>query len=224
MKTLNDCIAEYIEYCEYRKRLDAKTLKSYRIDLKQYEFFCSSLTDYTSRTAVDNYITELHKQYKPKTVKRKIASLKAFFHFMEYRELIDHNPFTKLDIRFREAKLLPKTIPFHSIQAFLSTLYAQKNQAESEYQLRCCIRDIAIIELLFATGVRISELCSLKPSDIDLESNMVLIYGKGAKERILQLGSPEVLAALKLYQETFQKDIEACGYFFVNRLHHKLSD
>ena len=111
-----------------------------------------------------------------------------------------------------------------SIQTFLSTLYSQKEQADSEYQLRCCIRDIAVIELLFATGVRISELCSLKPSDIDLESNNILIYGKGSKERILQLGNPEVLAALNLYQETFQKDIDACGYFFVNRLHHKLSD
>lgn len=224
MDTLKEYIGKYIEYCQYRKRLDSKTLKSYRIDLKQYELFCISLDDYVSRDTVDSFITELHKRYKPKTVKRKIASLKAFFHYMEYRELLSENPFAKLDIRFREEKLLPKTIPFHSIQTFLSTLYAQKELAESEYQLRCRIRDIAVIELLFATGVRISELCSLKPSDIDLTSNTVLIYGKGSKERILQLGNPEVIAALSLYQETFQEDIAACGYFFVNRLQHKLSD
>ena len=224
MNTLNSYISEYIEYCEYRKRLDRKTLKAYHIDLKQYELFCSALTDYTSKITVYKFITELHKQYKPKTVKRKIASLKAFFHYMEYRELLHENPFNKLDIRFREAKLLPKTIPFYSIQTFLSTLYAQKEQAKSEYQLRCCIRDIAVIELLFATGVRISELCSLKPSDIDLTSNTVLIYGKGAKERILQLGNTEVIAALNLYQETFRESIDSCGYFFVNKLRHKLSD
>lgn len=224
MITLNNCIAEYIEYCEYRKRLDRKTLKAYHIDLKQYELFCSAHIDYASKITVDTFITELHKQYKPKTVKRKIASLKAFFHYMEYRELLGENPFSKLDIRFREAKLLPKTIPFHSIQTFLSTLYAQKEQANSEYQLRCCIRDIAVIELLFATGVRISELCSLKPSDIDLTGNTVLIYGKGAKERILQLGNPDVIAALNLYRETFRDSIDSCGYFFVNKLHRKLSD
>ncbi len=224
MNTLNNYIAEYIEYCEYRKRLDSKTLKAYKIDLKQYEDFCTGLSDCYARNVVDSFITNLHKQYKPKTVKRKIASLKAFFHHMEYRELLSENPFLKLDVRFREAKLLPKTIPFHSIQAFLSTLYTQKEQAESEYQFRCCIRDIAVIELLFATGMRISELCSLKPSDIDLESNNILIYGKGAKERIIQLGNQEVIAALVLYQETFRKDIEICGYFFVNRLKHKLSD
>ncbi len=224
MNTLNNHIAEYLEYCEYRKRLNAKTLKAYRIDLKQYELFCANITDYASRNTVDSFITDQHKQYKPKTVKRKIASLKAFFHYLEYQEQLSENPFTKLDIRFREARLLPKTISFHSIQTFLSTLYAQKEQAESEYQLRCCIRDIAVIELLFATGMRISELCSLKPSDIDLEGNNILIYGKGAKERIIQLGNQDVINALTLYQETFKKDIEACGYFFVNRLRHKLSD
>ena len=224
MNTLRNYISEYIEYCEYRKRLDSKTLKAYKIDLKQFEIFCTDLSDCFAKNVVDDFITNLHKQYKPKTVKRKIASLKAFFHHMEYKELLNENPFTKLDIRFREAKLLPKTIPFHSIQTFLSTLYAQKELAESEYQLRCCIRDIAVIELLFATGMRISELCSLKPSDMDFESNNILIYGKGAKGRIIQLGNQEVISALILYQETFKTDIEVCGYFFVNRLQHKLSD
>ena len=157
-------------------------------------------------------------------MKRKIASLKAFFHHLSYQEILSENPFDKLDIRFREAKLLPKTIPFHSLQTFLSTLYAQKGLAQTDYQKNCCIRDIAVIELLFATGMRISELCSLRPQHIDLENNTVRIYGKGAKERILQVGNPAVLSALKIYFMTFQNDIETCGYFFVNRLCRKLSD
>ena len=72
--------------------------------------------------------------------------------------------------------------------------------------------------------MRISELCSLKPQNIDLENNTVRIYGKGAKERILQVGNPDVLSALRLYYETFREDIEICGYFFVNRLDRRLSD
>lgn len=224
MNILNDYVAEYIEYCKYRKRLDQKTLKAYRIDLKQYADYLQNISEFYFKDNLDKYITYLHKQYKPKTVKRKIASLKAFFHYLEYKEIISENPFSKLDIRFREAKLLPKTISFHSLQTFLSALYQQKEQVTSEYQLRCCIRDIAVIELLFATGMRISELCSLRPADIDFISNNVLIYGKGAKERILQIGNPEVLSALSLYHETFKSDIDACGYFFVNRLQKKLSD
>lgn len=224
MNTINDYIVEYIEYCEFRKRLDAKTLKAYEIDLKQYSDFSSEVPHCFKKDSLDHYITSLHKQYKPKSVKRKIASLKAFFHYLEYKELLSENPFTKLDIRFREPKLLPKTIPFHFIQAFLTTLYAQKEQAKSKYQLRCCVRNIAVIELLFATGMRISELCSLKETDIDLQNNTILIYGKGAKERILQIGNPEVISALVCYQEMFAEDIATCGYFFVNRLQRKLSD
>lgn len=224
MDTLNDYIEQYLEYCKYRKRLDAKTLKAYRIDLKQFHTFSADLPECLSKDTVDRFITSLHKQYNPKTIKRKIASLKAFFHYLEYQELLVENPFSKLDIHFREAKFLPKTIPFHSIQKFLSTLYEQKELATTEYQLRCCIRDIAVIELLFATGMRISELCSLKPTDIDLESNNILIYGKGAKERILQIGNPEVISSLISYQKTFKEDIISCGYFFVNRLQRKLSD
>lgn len=224
MSTLNNYINEYLKYCENRKRLNFKTLKAYRIDLKQYEIFCCNTSNYFSLNTIDNFLTKLHKQYKAKTVKRKIASLKAFFHYMEYKELLSDNPFVKLDVRFRESKPLPKILPLHSLQIFLSTLYKQKEQAKSEYQLHCCIRDIAVVELLFATGMRISELCSLKPFDIDLEGCTILIYGKGGKERIIQIGNQEVISALILYQNTFKNNIDLCGYFFVNRLQHKLSE
>jgi tyrosine recombinase xerC len=224
MNTLKDYISEYLNYCEYRKQLNFKTIKAYKIDLNQYNSFCLDISDPFSKKAVDSYITELFKHYKSKSVKRKIASLKAFFHYLEYTEFLAQNPFDKLDVYFREAKLLPKTISFHSIQKFLSVLYAQKMQTVSAYQFKCCLRDIAVIELLFATGMRISELCSLKPSDIDLENNTVLIYGKGSKERILQFGNSEVISALATYQSTFKADISACGYFFVNKRKQKLSD
>lgn len=223
MQKITNYMEEYLDYCKYRKRLDRKTLKAYRIDLNQYIAFSIS-PKLSLKDTVDSFITDLHKQYKSKTVKRKIASLKAFFHYLSYREILSENPFDKLDIRFREAKLLPRTIPFHSIHLFLNTLYQQKELAHSDYQMHCCIRDIAVIELLFATGMRISELCALKPSDIDFESHTVLIYGKGAKERILQFENPEVISALLLYQKTFEEDITACNYFFVNRLQHKLSE
>ncbi len=116
----------YLEYCEYQKRLDTKSLKAYIIDLKQYHSFSCNSQDALSRNTVDHFITTLHKQYKPKTVKRKISSLKAFFHYREYKDLLVENPFNKLDVHFREAKLLPRTIPFHSIQKFLLVLYEQK--------------------------------------------------------------------------------------------------
>lgn len=224
MTTLKIYIQNYLEYCRCRKHLDSKTLKAYQIDLNQYENFCSEIPKCMTKELIDDYITHLHKNYKTKTIKRKIASLKSFFRHMEYKEIIQENPFSNLELRFREARPLPKTIPLHYLQSFLTILYNQKETAVSEYQKRCCIRDIAVIELLFATGMRISELCSLKPSDVDLKNNSILIYGKGAKERIIHISNPDVISALECYQHTFQTDIDTCGYFFVNRLQKKLSD
>lgn len=78
MNTLDNYIAEYLEYCEYRKRLDAKSIKAYRIDLKQFYNFCNGSDDFLSRNTVDLFITFLHRQYKPKTVKRKNCQPESF--------------------------------------------------------------------------------------------------------------------------------------------------
>lgn len=225
MNELSTLLTDYIEHCQHRKELNPKTLKAYQIDLGQFAAFIAApaLNPY-ARATVDQYITEIHKKYKPKTVKRKIASLKAFFHYLDYRELLVENPFVKLDIKFREPKLLPKTIPFHVIQQYLSVIYRQYRQAETSYQKRVVLRDIAVNELLFATGVRISELCSLREWDIDLENGNILIYGKGAKERLIQIGNKEVIKVLREYKKEFRSSMESCGYFFVNRLNHRLSE
>lgn len=225
MCNLSNWVQNYLEYCRFQKNLDDKTLKAYRIDLEQFLHLVSVLPDDPiSKPSITCYITEIHKLYKPKSIKRKIASVKAFFHFLEYEELLESNPFTKINIKFREPQTLPKVIPFHIIQSFLSVMYRQKELAETEYQNRGILRDIAVIELLFATGVRISELCSLKPDHIDLKSQNLLIYGKGDKERMIQIGNPKVLEALQAYQSAFREDIDSCGYFFVNRLKHRLSE
>lgn len=217
METLKEHIKEYLAYGRDRKKLDEKTLKAYRIDLGQYRDFCGASQDCLTREELEAFITRLHQLYSPKTAKRKTASLKAFFRWLTYREIIETDPFTKIDTRFREPKTLPKTIPSHTIQAFLQELYRQKAQAKTKFQLGCCLRDIAVIELLFATGMRISELCALKPSDIDLEEKTVLIYGKGDRERIMQLGNRDVLEALSAYMDAFRDSIKKSGFLFINR-------
>lgn len=119
--------------------------------------------NFFTKISLSQYITEVHKLYKPKTIKRKIASLKAFYHYLQYEEILDANPFDKIDIKFREPQRLPKTIPFQTIQTFIRTIYNQRDISSTNFQQKIVLRDIAVIELLFATGVRISELCSLRP-------------------------------------------------------------
>ena len=222
MKNLKLIVTNYLEYCEVQKRLNEKTLKAYRIDLKQ--FLEQMVNTEITVELLEEYIGELHEKFKPKTVKRKIASLKAFFHYMEYKEMIDKNPFNKIQIHFREPVILPKTIPLCVVEKFLETIYEEMDKAKTTYQKRNALRDVAVVELLFATGIRISELCMLKSNDVDLKYGIVLIYGKGSKERRLQIGNQEVIAILKKYKNDFHNEIEKCGYFFVNQSSRMLSD
>lgn len=225
MSELQSTISNYLKFCKFQKRLDFKTLKSYRIDLSQFEQYqIKHISKYTDPHLIENYISSLHQIYKPKTVKRKIASLKAFFHFLEYKDIIMVNPFSKLQVKFREPLILPKTIPLHTIETFLSSIYKQKDLATTPFQKKCIIRDIAVIELLFATGMRVSELCSLKLCNIDFIEKTVLIYGKGSKERRIQIGNDDVIFALKKYHTNFKAELTDSKYFFVNRLRNRLSE
>lgn len=225
MNNLQTHIENYLTYCQYQKRLDEKTLKAYRIDLTQFcsRIPCSELGEINS-AILEDFIAKLHQTCKPKTVKRKIASVKALFHYFEYRELIEHNPFHKIQIRFREPVLLPKTIPLHTVETFLSAMYKQYADAKTDYLKRNTLRDIAVIELLFATGMRISELCSLKVCDVNLYDRNILIYGKGSKERRIQIGNDDVVRILKEYKNTIEENMQSCGYFFVNQSGRPLSD
>ena len=226
MKLQDTQITNYITFCKTQKCLDEKTIRAYKIDLTQFSSSMSaetSLYDITSRQ-LEAYIAHLHSIYKPKTSKRKIASLKAFFHYCEFYEFIEKNPFDKIQIRFREPIILPKTIPLQTLELFLSTIYTQRQLATTPYQQKNALRDAAVIELLFATGIRISELCSLKPCDVNLNDNFVLIYGKGSKERKLQIGNANVLKTLNEYKNTFSTEIESCDHFFANQTGKPLSD
>ena len=231
MSNLQEHIENYLEYCRYQKRLDDKTLKAYLIDLRQFsEQITHNRTNIALCTTeitpvvLEDYIAYLHRTYKPKTVKRKIASLKAFFRHLEYKEIIERNPFSKLQIKFREPTILPKTIPLHTVEQFLATIYAQHRNAKTDYQRKTALRDAAVIELLFSTGIRISELCSLSINDVNLYDRTVLIYGKGAKERRIQIGNEDVASVLETYKDEFLPEIQSSGYFFVSLSGRPLTD
>ena len=222
-QTLCTYIDHYLSNCQYQKGLNAKTIKAYRIDLQQFSVF---MKDYDcNKESIQSYIASLYPKYKFKSIKRKIASLKAFFSYLEFEELISANPFNKIQIKLHEPFLLPRTIPFTTIGRILQCAYQQKQLLEhSTYQFHAVLRDVAVLELLFATGIRVSELCSLRPSDIDLQVGTVRIYGKGAKERIVQIGNAEVLSAVTAYYQAFASQITQSDCFFVNRLGTQLSD
>lgn len=226
MKTNNQShLSNYLTYCTAQKQLDSKTIKAYMIDLNQFLCFIEDTEiEELSIPILESYISSLHAHYKPKTVKRKIASTKAFFHYLEYKEILEKNPFDKLHIRFREPILLPKTIPLHSIESILATIYHEHQTARTPYQRRNALRDVAVIEFLFATGIRISELCNLTPNEVNLYEGSILIYGKGSKERRIHIGNENVLDILKEYEKEYHKEIVSCNHFFASQSGKPLSD
>ena len=193
---LQDRLEQYLEYCIYRKELDSKTVKAYRIDLNQ--FFSFVCCDAPEKETIEWYITELHKKYKQKTVKRKIASVKAFYSYLEEEELLKQNPFRKIKVKFKETIVLPRIIPREEIEQLLNYMYAYLNDL-SGIGYKHGLRDAAVVELFFATGARVYEISNIRSESINLNSGLIRIMGKGGKERYVQISNSSVLAILKKY-------------------------
>lgn len=205
-------VRKYLEYCEFRKELDRNTLKAYRIDLKQ--FFEYAMEDLPGKEKIEDYITELHKKFKQKTVKRKIASLKAYYNYLVEKEIINDTPFRKIKVKFKETMVLPRIIPREEIEQLLNCMYAQENKGNVKYKY--WLRDIAVIETLFATGARVYEISNIREDNVNLNTGLIRIMGKGGKERYIQIASSEILGILKNYYRENAEEIKQSGFFFVN--------
>ena len=217
-------IEKYLCYCHLQKGLDEKTVKAYRNDLGQFMKFIQQHEEQLSKSVLNLYVIELQQKYKKKTVKRKLASIKALFNYLVDEEMLDANPLHKVKTKFKEELVLPKIIPKENIEHLLKYLYQQgMNKNLPNGRRKLILRDIAVVEMLFATGMRISELCSLQDNAFDVKNGVLYIVGKGAKERYLQISNYEVLEQLCTYRKMFQADIEQHGYFFVNRYGRPLS-
>lgn len=108
MTNLTELTEKYLKYCKEQRILDNKTIKAYEIDLNQFcTYFCTSSISDISINDIEIYLAHLHKKYKPKTVKRKVASIKALYHYLEYQDFITENPFNKIRINFK----IPQTLP-----------------------------------------------------------------------------------------------------------------
>lgn len=209
---LTNEIGKYLNYCKYRKELDEKTLKAYRIDLRQFTEYIQ--TDTPMKAQIEEYITELHKKYKQKTVKRKIASVKAFFSYMEEEEIIEETPFRKIKVKFKETITLPRIIPREDIEKLLNCVHSRCSSASSSCKYH--LRDAALLEVLFATGARVYEISNLRAGCVDLSSGTIRIMGKGGKERYIQISDNSIVKLLLKYYEANKESIRRSGFFFVN--------
>ena len=219
---LAKALENYFEDCKFRKRLNNKTIKAYKIDLNQFFETVNNLDDEVKE--INEYIHFLNKKYsKHKTVKRKLASVKAFYFYLEYEEIIEYSPFNKVRTKIKEPHVLPKTIQKENIEKIIQYLFDRVSSAKTDFQTIISIRNIAIIGLLFSTGIRISELCNIKVADINFNEKTLKIFGKGSKERILYIGNETVVDFCKKYKQ-LNEYVSENDYFFLNRFGKQISD
>lgn len=218
MQILSALIADYLETGEYEKQLSPDTIKAYRIDLRQFLDFTGG--EWADRNMLNQYIKYLNQHFAPRSAKRKLASVRAFYHEMEICGELGENPFNKLHIRIHSPQELPRVIPEQIVQALLQSAY-------NAYMPGCreVLRDIVVLELLFSTGLRISELCALTRDTVLLNDSglRLLVRGKGRKERILQITTPELLQLVKTYCNAFSKEIQEQGAILFNQRGRPLS-
>lgn len=230
MQTLDEASKRFIFHCKFEKGLSLKTIISYKSDINQFIIFLDKNSYSNEIEKIDKNILKAYLQsiseWKPKTIKRKIATLKALFNFLEFEDEVAINPFRKMRIQIKESKKLPKVLNISDVHKIFKVMYNKKLKYSdtNHYAYKAIIRDIAVVELLFATGIRVSELCYLTMKNIDKKYSSILIIGKGDKERRIQICNKETLSSLKTYHHLFKESIEQTGYFFINRLHKPLSD
>ena len=218
MEQLNTAIVAYLETCEYEKELSPHTVKAYRIDLRQFSLFTEEF--WADKEMLSSYIKHLNAHFSPRSVKRKLASVRAFYREMKQNDILQEDPFNKLHIKIHSPQQLPRTIPGQTIRDLLQCAYGAYAPGRDRV-----LRDIFVLELLFSSGMRVSELCTLSKDTFSVDNSGIrlLIFGKGRKERIIQITTPELIRLSQKYCEVYEGYIQEQGTILINDRGHSLS-
>lgn len=189
-------VNEFIQYLAVERGLAQNTLESYGRDLRQFQAYLhNGQLDFikdSSRSTILAYLNNLQTKGRAvSTISRNLAAIKSFYQYLVRERYLEKDPAAHLESPKLEKKL-PKILTISEVEELLK----QPNTF-----LPTGLRDKAMLELLYATGIRVSELISLNISDINLDMGYIKCYGKGAKERIVPLGS----IAAKCVQEYIGK-------------------
>ena len=177
-------IYKFIEYLEIQKNYSELTRINYEKDLIEYsEFLKDNNYDFNNMDykKCTNYLIYLdNKKYKKTSVSRKLSSLRSFYKFLVLNDYAKTNPFSLISSPKKE-KRIPKFINYNGIEEIFNIPNIKTMEGQ---------REKVILEVLYGSGVRVSELVNIKLKDIDFSNKTILIYGKGSKERIVAFGEP----------------------------------
>lgn len=228
--TLTESYSSFLNHCKLERNLSTLTMNAYKNDLNHFSDYLNlkkiNNINEIDKGVIRSYLEKIGNIYKPRSIKRKVATLKTFFVFFEQEEVINVSPFRKLRLNIERARSLPKTLPYASINKIFQAAYALNEEQNNDRMKNIeTLRDIAVIETLFSTGVRVSELCNLKVSNVDLVGKQILVMGKGKRERVIPLCDGSTIQALMAYQAEYSDYLtQVEGTFFLNRDMKALSD
>lgn len=205
-------IEEFINFIK-KKNYSDNTYISYISDLYYFYMFVKKDLDKVTENDIRDYLEFLNmKKESSSSIRRKISSFKSFYKFLYLNDFIDKKDYPMARIGYpKQEKKLPKFIYYNDLLEIL-----EESSKDSDG-----IRDKLIIEMLYATGVRVSELVNIKYSDIDYNNRRIRVSGKGNKERIVYFGE-YALDQLNEYTSTHKKNDE--GYVFINSKGGQLTD
>lgn len=202
---MNLHLQKFLSYLEIEKNYSPHTALNYKLDVEEFQRLSQGIPinkiDYP---LLRRYLMELKgKQPKPRTLARKISALRSFFKFLQREKIIQNNPALLLTTPKLDKKL-PKFLTEEEMVRFIESPSLTKETGK---------RDRALLETLYSTGIRVSELVGLNVDSVDFIGNVVKVLGKGKKERLVPIGN-KALEALKDYLESRKHDTKA---IFLNR-------
>lgn len=186
-------INKFISYLEIEKNYSSHTILNYKKDLEELTAFIQATPlERVDYLILRRFLAQLRtKNHKPRTIARKLSSLRSFFKFLQKEGLIKNNP-TVLLLSPKLDKPLPHFLSEEDMVKFIESPIKDKRTGR---------RDQAILETLYSTGIRVSELVGLNIENVDFISNIVKVAGKGKKERIVPIGQ-HALKAIRDYIDT----------------------
>ncbi len=184
---MNDHVRDYIHYLQLEKNASKNTVASYSLDIKRYVEFLRAhrvkALEAVTEVHMSRFMTALHHEgLSPRSVTRTLSAVKGFHKFLVGDGLVHANPADNID-RPKLPRSLPDVLSQPEVDAILNQPVALPNDKRNLW-----LRDKAILETLYATGMRVSEVIGLKQANVLPEEGIVRVFGKGSKERIVPIG------------------------------------
>ncbi len=186
-----DSLKRFESYLLHEKRCSEHTLIAYRKDLNQFRSFCEDLEigfpDDVKVRDIRSWLASMSiNKNQPSTINRKLSSVKSFYNFCLRRNVVKENP--ALNIKgLKKMRLMPSAVKDSELQKMFDSIYSHIQKEEDPEVRFSMIRDLTVLELLYSTGMRRSELISLTLDDLDFSRGIIKVFGKGRKEREIPL-------------------------------------